>query len=53
MHRNEIVNEPGIFDREYWQEDLGPAFRRLMKIFWFTMIAGTALYLLVVYLLLP
>ena len=53
MHRNEIVNEPGIFDREYWQEDLGPAFRRLMKFIWFTMVAGTALYLVVAYLIMP
>ena len=52
MHQNEIVSEPGIFDKEYWQEDLGPTFRRLMKFISITMVAGTILYLAVAYLLL-
>lgn len=53
MHRNEIVSEPGIFDKEYWQEDLGPAFRRVMKLILITMVTGTVLYLVVAYLILP
>lgn len=52
MHQNEIVSEPGFFDKEYWQRDLGPTFRRLMKFISITMVTGTILYLMVAYLLL-
>ena len=53
MNRNGKKGEPGFLDREYWQEDLGPGFRRFIRIIWITMVAGTALYLAAVYLVLP
>ena len=49
MHRREIGSEPGIFDREYWREDLGSGFRRLLKLLVMVMIAGTVLYLAIAY----
>ena len=52
MHRNGIGSEPGIFDKEYWQRDLGPTFRRLMKFISISMVTGTILYVAVAYLLL-
>ena len=53
MLRNGIGNEPGIFDKEYWQEDLGPGFRRLLNYIVIIMLAGTVLYLAIAYLIWP
>ena len=49
MHRREIGSEPGIFDKEYWQEDLGPGFRRLLKYIVIAMVVVTLPYLMIAY----
>ena len=50
MKRKEIGSEPGIFDKEYWQEDPGPEFGRFLNCIVIVMVTGTILYLAIAYL---